>query len=164
MYSQYSKGVFVKDNYSRLKILTIEKAKITKPLENIMYAIENGLISATANKRLHNSKNSKKIQNGEYSLKKRKRQLKCLKVSYVNITDKRQNQNRKIQINFNSPIKLNSDKSDCADRTSGFFFYRDFKKMSYTLHGSNAIRKIPILIALYVKQSFEPRLFIPQSA
>lgn len=61
MYSQYSKGVFVKDNYSRLKILTIEKAKITKPLENIMYAIENGLISATANKRLHNSKNSKKI-------------------------------------------------------------------------------------------------------
>ena len=59
-----------------------------------------------------------------------------------------------IQIYFNSPIKLNNDnngKTDCADSATGFLFYRNFKKMSYTIHGSNTIRKMPILIELYVK-------------
>ena len=36
-----------------LKLLTREKAKVTKSLENLMYAIENGIISATTSKRLH---------------------------------------------------------------------------------------------------------------
>ena len=57
----------------------------------------------------------------------------------------------KIEIYFNSPIKINDDKSDSADSTSGFLFYRDFKKISFTLHGYNTIRQIPILTEMYIK-------------
>ncbi|MGN1235000.1 MAG: hypothetical protein ACI4U2_03355, partial [Christensenellaceae bacterium] len=57
----------------------------------------------------------------------------------------------KVEIYFNSPIKINSDKSDCADSTSDFLFYCNFKEMSYTLHGFNTLKKIPILTELYIK-------------
>lgn len=57
----------------------------------------------------------------------------------------------KIEIYFNSPIKINNDKSDCADSTSGFLFYRNFKKMSYRIQDYNSLRKLPILTELYIK-------------
>ena len=150
-----------------LKILTREKAKVTKSLENLMYAIENGIISATTNKRLHELEEQQEDLERRILIEKAKTAIKVpesiIRAYYQQALELEPQMlinylvkeiilyDDKIQICFNSPIKLNSDKSDCADSTSGFLFYRDFKKMSYTLHGFNTIRQMPILTELYIK-------------
>ncbi len=144
-----------------LKILTREKAKVTKSLENLLYAIENGIISATTNKRLHELEEQQEDLERRILIEKAKTAIKVpesiMRAYYSQALELEPQMlinylvkeiilfDDKIQICFNSPIKLNSDKSDCADSTSGFLFYRDFKKMSYTLHGFNTIRQMPIL-------------------
>lgn len=153
-----------------LKILTREKAKVTKSLENLMYAIENGIISATTNKRLHELEEQQEDLERRILIEKAKTAIKVpeniMRAYYSQALELEPQMlinylvkeivlyDDFIQIYFNSPIKLNNDnngKSDCADSATGFLFYRNFKKMSYTIHGSNAIRKMPILIELYVK-------------
>lgn len=152
---------------AELKILTREKAKVTKSLENLMYAIENGIISATTNKRLHELEEQQEDLERRILIEKAKTAVKVpesiMREYYRQALELEPQMlinylikeiilfDDKIQICFNSPIKLNSDKSDCADSTSGFLFYRDFKKMSYTLHGFNTIRQMPILTELYIK-------------
>lgn len=152
-----------------LKILTREKAKVTKSLENLMYAIENGIISATTNKRLHELEEQQEDLERRILIEKAKTAIKVpesiMRAYYSQALELEPQMlinylvkeivlyDDFIQIYFNSPIKLNSNngKSDCADSATGFLFYRNFKKMSYTIHGSNTIRKMPILIELYVK-------------
>ena len=156
----------ITDNLN-LKTLTREKAKVTKSLENLMYAIENGIISATTNKRLHELEEQQEDLERRILIEKEKTAIKIpdnimreyyrqalalepqMLINYlvkeIILYDD------KIEIYFNSPIKINDDKSDSADSTSGFLFYRDFKKISFTLHGYNTIRQIPILTEMYIK-------------
>ena len=156
----------ITDNLN-LKTLTREKAKVTKSLDNLMYAIENGIISATTNKRLHELEEQQEDLERRILIEKEKTAIKIpdnimreyyrqalalepqMLINYlvkeIILYDD------KIEIYFNSPIKINDDKSDSADSTSGFLFYRDFKKISFTLHGYNTIRQIPILTEMYIK-------------
>lgn len=132
-----------------------------------MTAIENGIISNTTNKRLHELEEQQEDLEREILIEKARTQVKVpesimhefyrqalelepqMLINYlikeIILYDD------KIEIYFNSPIKINNDKSDCADSTSGFLFYRNFKKMSYRIQGYNSLRKLPILTELYIK-------------
>lgn len=156
----------VTDN-AELKILVREKSRVSRALENLMTAIENGIISTTTNKRLHELEEQQEDLERKILIEKAKTQIKMpesiireyyrqalelepqMLINYLIKEIKLYDD--KIQIYFNSPIKLNSDKSDCADSTSGFLFYRNFKKMSYRIQGYNSLRKFPILMELYIK-------------
>lgn len=150
-----------------LKLLTREKSRVSKSLENLMYAIENGIISNTTNKRLHELEEQQEDLERKILIEKARTAVKVpenimreyyrqalelepqMLINYLIKEIKLYDD--KVEIYFNSPIKINNDKSDCADSTSGFLFYRNFKKMSYTLYGFNKVKKMPILTELYIK-------------
>lgn len=150
-----------------LKLLTREKSRVSKSLENLMYAIENGIISNTTNKRLHELEEQQEDLERKILIEKSRTAVKVpesimreyyrqalelepqMLINYLIKEIKLYDD--KVEIYFNSPIKINNDKSDCADSTSGFLFYRNFKKMSYTLYGFNKVKKMPILTELYIK-------------
>lgn len=50
-----------------------------------------------------------------------------------------------IDIYYDSPITISPDESQ------DFLFYKGFKKMRYTIYGSNQVKLSPIEIALYIK-------------
>ncbi len=150
----------ITDN-AKLKILVREKSCISKSLENLMTAIENGIISNTTNKRLHELEEQQEDLERKILIEKARTQVKIpesiMREFYRQALELEPQMlinylikeiilyDDKLEIYFNSPIKINNDKSDCADSTSGFLFYRNFKKMSYRIQGYNSLRKLPIL-------------------
>lgn len=143
-----------------------------------MYAIENGIISNTTNKRLHELEEQQEDLERKILIEKARTAVKVpenimreyyrqalelepqMLINYL-IKEIRLYDD-KVEIYFNSPMKINDDKSDCADSTSGFLFYRNFKKMSYTLYGFNKVKKMPILTELYIQLTIHTRQFIPR--
>jgi hypothetical protein len=128
----------IKDNIE-LKILQREKAKIDKALENLVTAIEQGIISNTTNKRLHELEE----QQTELERKILIERSKCtVKLTRAMIQDYYESALRlepqmlinflikkvvlfddKVEIYFNSPIRISPDESQ------GFSFYKTKAKL-----------------------------------
>jgi hypothetical protein len=128
----------IKDNIE-LKILQREKAKIDKALENLVTAIEQGIISNTTNKRLHELEE----QQTELERKILIERSKCtVKLTKTMIQDYYESALRlepqmlinflikkvvlfddKVEIYFNSPIRISPDESQ------GFSFYKTKTKL-----------------------------------
>ncbi len=150
----------ITDN-ATLRILASEKSKVSKALQNLLTAIENGIISNTTNKRLHELEEQEEELERKILLEKARTAIKVpesimreyyrqalllepqMLINYlikeVVLFDDH------IDIYYNSPITISPDESQ------GFLVYKGFKKMRYTIYGSNQVRLSPIEIALYIK-------------
>ena len=145
---------------STLKILTREKSRVAKSLENLLTAIENGITSNTTNRRLHELEEQQDELERKILIEKAKTQIKVLEsvmrsyymemlelepqmlinffVKEIVVFDDR------IEIYFNTPISISPDESQ------GFLLYSGIKKMKYLIHGFNTIRSLPIIIEMYI--------------
>ena len=115
---------------------TKEKAKIDKALENLMSAIEQGIVSKTTNKRLHQLEEQQEALERELLIEKSKTAVKvpesiireyyeeALRLEATMIVSLFIKEivlyNDRIEIYINSPIKNGSDDSQ------GFSFYKGF--------------------------------------
>lgn len=144
-----------------LRILTSEKIKVSKALQNLLSAIENGIISNTTNKRLHELEEQEEELERQILLEKAKTAIKVpesimreyyrqalqlepqMLINYlikeIVLYDDR------IEIYYNSPITISPDESQ------GFLFYKGFKKMRCIIWGSNQVKLSPIEIELRIK-------------
>lgn len=144
-----------------LRILSGEKSKVSKALQNLLTAIENGIISNTTNKRLHELEEQEEELERQILLEKAKTAIKVpesimreyyrqalllepqMLINYlikeIVLYDDR------IEIYYNSPLTISPDESQ------GFLFYKGFKKMRYIIWGSNQIKLSPIDIELHIK-------------
>ena len=120
----------------KLAIIKREKAKIDKALENLMTAIEQGIISKSTNKRLHELEEQQEALEREMLIEKNKTAIKvpenlirdyyeeALRLEATMIVNMLVKEivlyNDRIEIYINSPIKNGSDESQ------GFSFYKGF--------------------------------------
>ena len=120
----------------RLKTIQREKTKIDNALDNLMAAIEQGIISKTTNKRLHELEAQQEALERELLMEKSKTAVKVpekiLREYYEDVLKLEAPMivsifvkeivlyNDRIEIHFNSPIKNGSDEN------RGFSFYKGF--------------------------------------
>ena len=120
----------------RLATIKREKSKIDKALENLMSAIEQGIVSKTTNKRLHELEEQQEALERELLIEKSKTAIKVpesiIREYYEEVLNLEATMivslfikeivlyNDRIEIYFNSPIKNGSDESQ------GFSFYKGF--------------------------------------
>ena len=145
---------------STLKILTREKSRVAKSLENLLTAIENGITSNTINRRLHELEEQQDELERKILIEKAKTQIKVpesvMRSYYMEMLELEPQMlinffvkeivvfDDRIEIYFNTPISISPDESQ------GFLLYRGIKKMKYLLHGFNTIRSLPIIIEMYI--------------
>lgn len=145
---------------TNLKLLIREKSRIAKSLENILIAIENGIISNTTNKRLHELEEQQEDLERKIIIEKAKTQIKVpesvMRSYYMEMLELEPQMlinffvkeivlfDDRIEIFYNNPIKNGPDNS------LGFLFYNGVKGLNYTLHGYNTVSKQPILIEMYI--------------
>ena len=145
-----------------LKMLTAEKSRIDRALENLVTAIENGITSNTTNKRLH-------------ELEKQQEQLECqiliersktaVKLSETDIRQYYEQAlrlempmlinflvkeiilyNDKIEIYFNSPIKTSPD----DESRRGFLFYSDCGNLHYKIQNKQELQNRKMIMKMYL--------------
>ena len=145
-----------------LKMLTAEKSRIDRALENLVTAIENGITSNTTNKRLH-------------ELEKQQEQLECqiliersktaVKLSETDIRQYYEQAlrlempmlinflvkeiilyNDKIEIYFNSPIKTSPD----DESRRGFLFYSDYGNLHYKIQNKQELQNRKMIMKMYL--------------
>ncbi|MCM1043354.1 MAG: recombinase family protein [Corallococcus sp.] len=148
----------IADNVN-LKILTREKAQVSKSLENLMTAIENGIISKTTNKRLHELEQQQEQLERQILIEKSKTSI---RVSEKVVREYYQQALRlepqmlvnvlikeiilfddKIQIQFNNPI------SKSLDSSQGFSFCTKTYTLTYIIQ--KHIKQIEIMLEIEMK-------------
>ena len=120
----------------KVKTIAREKSKVDTALDNLMSAIEQGIVSKTTKKRLHELEEQQEALECELLIEKSKTAVKVPEsfileyyeealhleaTMLVNLLVKEVVlYNDRIQIHFNSPIK------NCPDESQGFSFYKGF--------------------------------------
>ena len=145
-----------------LKMLTAEKSRIDRALENLVTAIENGITSNTTNKRLHELE--KQQEQLEYQILI-ERSKTAVKLSESDIRQYYEQAlrlempmlinflvkeiilyNDKIEIYFNSPIKTSPD----DESRRGFLFYSDYGNMHYKIQNKQELQNRKMIMKMYL--------------
>ena len=126
----------------KLKTITREKNKVDTALDNLLSAIEQGIVSKTTNKRLHELEEQQEALERELIIERSKASVKmsesfireyyeeALRLEGPMIINMLVKEivlyNERIEIYFNSPIK------NCPDESQGFSFYKGFIRLQST--------------------------------
>ncbi len=145
-----------------LKMLSNEKSRIDRALDNLVTAIENGITSNTTNKRLHDLEKQQEELERQILIERSKTAVK------LNESDIRQYYeqalrlempmlinflvkeivlyNDKIEIYFNTPIKTSPD----DESRRGFLFYSDYGNLHYRIQNKQELQNRQMIIEMYI--------------
>lgn len=145
-----------------LKMLSNEKSRIDRALDNLVMAIENGITSNTTNKRLHDLEKQQEELERQILIERSKTAVK------LNESDIRQYYeqalrlempmlinflvkeivlyNDKIEIYFNTPIKTSPD----DESRRGFLFYSDYGNLHYRIQNKQELQNRQMIIEMYI--------------
>ena len=150
-----------KDENGNLKMLTNEKHRIDRALENLVNAIENGIVSNTTNKRLHDLEKQQEQLERQILIERSKTAVKlsesdirqyyeqALKLEtkmLINFLIKEiVLYNDKIEIYFNAPIKQSPD-----DDNRDFLFYSNYGNLHYKVQNVKTIQNRKMQVEMYI--------------
>ena len=145
-----------------LKMLSNEKSRIDRALDNLVTAIENGITSNTTNKRLHDLEKQQEELERQILIERSKTAVK------LNESDIRQYYeqalrlempmlinflvkeivlyNDKIELYFNTPIKTSPD----DESRRGFLFYSDYGNLHYRIQNKQELQNRQMIIEMYI--------------
>lgn len=145
---------------SSLNILLREKRKTDTALNNLLSAIEQGIVSKTTNKRLHDLEEQQEALERQILIEKSKTAVKLTEKEireFYEAALKLEPQmlinylikeivlyDDKIEIYYNSPLKISPDDS------RGFSFYRDMVNRTFKVPQRRTLKKITIELELYI--------------
>lgn len=145
-----------------LKMLSNEKSRIDRALDNLVTAIENGITSNTTNKRLHDLEKQQEELERQILIERSKTAVKLnesdIKQYYeqalrlempmlINFLVKEiVLYNDKIEIYFNTPIKTSPD----DESRRGFLFYFDYGNLHYRIQNKQELQNRQMIIEMYI--------------
>ena len=147
---------------SNLKMLSNEKSRIDRALDNLVTAIENGITSNTTNKRLHDLEKQQEeierqilIERSKTVVKLNERDIRqyyeqALRLEMPMLINFLVKEivlyNDKIEIYFNTPIKTSPD----DESRRGFLFYSDYGNLHYRIQNKQELQNRQMIIEMYI--------------
>lgn len=144
-----------------LNLLLKEKSKVDKALDNIAHAIENGIISNTTNKRLHDLEKQQEILEREILIERSKLSVKIpenvMRTFYADALKQEPQMlvemlvkevilyNDKAEIIFNTPTRMNLDES------RGFSLCSFIGNMHYKKQNVQALQNLKMFVEMYIR-------------
>lgn len=144
-----------------LNLLLKEKSKVDKALYNIANAIENGIISNTTNKRLHDLEKQQEILEREILIERSKLSVKIpenvMRTFYADALKQEPKMlvemlvkevilyNDKAEIIFNTPTRMNLDESQ------GFSLCSVIGNMHYKKQNVQALQNLKMFVEMYIR-------------
>lgn len=144
-----------------LNLLLKEKGKVDKALDNIANAIENGIISNTTNKRLHDLEKQQEILEREILIERSKLSVKIpenvMRTFYADALKQEPQMlvemlvkevilyNDKAEIIFNTPTRMNLDES------RGFSLCSFIGNMHYKKQNVQALQNLKMFVEMYIR-------------
>ena len=145
-----------------LKMLSNEKSRIDRALDNLVTAIENGITSNTTNKRLHDLEKQQEelerqilIERSKTAVKLNERDIRqyyeqALRLEMPMLINFLVKEivlyNDKIEIYFNTPIKTSPD----DESRRGFLFYSDYGNLHYRIQNKQELQNRQMIIEMYI--------------
>ena len=145
-----------------LKMLSNEKSRIDRALDNLVTAIENGITSNTTNKRLHDLEKQQEelerqilIERSKTAVKLNERDIRqyyeqALRLEMPMLINFLVKEivlyNDKIEIYFNTPIKTSPD----DESRRGFLFYSDYGNLHYRIQNKQELQNRQMRIEMYI--------------
>lgn len=147
---------------SNLKMLSNEKSRIDRALDNLVTAIENGITSNTTNKRLHDLEKQQEelerqilIERSKTVVKLNERDIwqyyeQALRLEMPMLINFLVKEivlyNDKIKIYFNTPINTSPD----DESRRGFLFYSDYGNLHYRIQNKQELQNRQMIIEMYI--------------
>ena len=147
---------------SNLKMLSNEKSRVDRALDNLVTAIENGITSNTTNKRLHDLEKQQEeierqilIERSKTVVKLNERDIRqyyeqALRLEMPMLINFLVKEivlyNDKIEIYFNTPIKTSPD----DESRRGFLFYSDYGNLHYRIQNKQELQNRQMIIEMYI--------------
>lgn len=144
------------------KMLSNEKSRIDRALDNLVTAIENGITSNTTNKRLHDLEKQQEelerqilIERSKTAVKLNERDIRqyyeqALRLEMPMLINFLVKEivlyNDKIEIYFNTPIKTSPD----DESRRGFLFYSDYGNLHYRIQNKQELQNRQMIIEMYI--------------
>lgn len=144
-----------------LNLLLKEKGKVDKALDNIANAIENGIISNTTNKRLHDLEKQQEILEREILIERSKLSVKIpenvMRTFYADALKQEPKMlvemlvkevilyNDKAEIIFNTPTRMNLDESQ------GFSLCSFIGNMHYKKQNVQVLQNLKMFVEMYIR-------------
>lgn len=145
-----------------LKMLSNEKSRIDRALDNLVTAIENGITSNTTNKLLHDLEKQQEelerqilIERSKTAVKLNERDIRqyyeqALRLEMPMLINFLVKEivlyNDKIEIYFNTPIKTSPD----DESRRGFLFYSDYGNLHYRIQNKQELQNRQMIIEMYI--------------
>lgn len=150
-----------KNTNQTLNLLLKEKGKVDKALDNIANAIENGIISNTTDKRLHDLEKQQEILEREILIERSKLSVKItenvMRTFYADALRQEPQMliemlvkevilyNDKAEIIFNTPTRMNLDESQ------GFSLCSFIGNMHYKKQNVHALQNLKMFVEMYIR-------------